>query len=349
MQIKRLAALSLAAVLTAGMLTGCPWDIEDDASSVTSSPSSSSSTSRPSYDDEDDDDDTGNTGDTGGEDTETPDDPNKPSVTLENNKLIVTGGNGALTTEALKNLLPEGANKATIATLDLSKSGYTSIGNLADGLPLFIEQGNLEWSNLQSVILPAGLKSIGNAAFQGCSNLKSINLPDGLQSIGGNAFYSCPGLTSIDLPDGLTSIGKWALRSCTSLESVILPESLESIGVQAFAYCSSLKSIDLPDSLTSLGAIAFNKCTSLTSIRVGTGIMNPNATIANRAFEGVPANVTVYYPSELETNLEALKEKLKNAGLDTENYEPEAKMLQAAPAAPAGVKELLDVAGLFGL
>ena len=53
MRIKRLAALSLAAVLTAGMLTGCPWDIEDDASSVTSSSSSSSSTSRPSYDDED--------------------------------------------------------------------------------------------------------------------------------------------------------------------------------------------------------------------------------------------------------------------------------------------------------
>ena len=54
MQIKRLAALSLAAIVTAAMLTGCPWDIEDDASSVTSSPSSSSSVSRPSYDDDED-------------------------------------------------------------------------------------------------------------------------------------------------------------------------------------------------------------------------------------------------------------------------------------------------------
>ena len=51
MQIKRLAALSLAAILATTMLTACPWDIEDDASSVTSS--SSSSSSRPSYDDED--------------------------------------------------------------------------------------------------------------------------------------------------------------------------------------------------------------------------------------------------------------------------------------------------------
>ena len=56
MRIKRLAALSLAAVLTAGMLTVCPWDKEadetDDASSV---PVTSSSTSQPSSDDKDDD------------------------------------------------------------------------------------------------------------------------------------------------------------------------------------------------------------------------------------------------------------------------------------------------------
>ena len=88
---------------------------------------------------------------------------------------------------------------------------------------------------------------------------------------------------------------------------------------------------------------------SLTSIRVGTGIMNANATIDNGAFDGVPDDVIIYYPSELETNLEALKEKLKNAGLDTENYEPETEMLQTAPAAPGGVKELLDTARLFGL
>ena len=198
MQIKRLAALSLAAIFTAAMLTGCDllawlaWLEENsDSSSVTSSPSSS--TSRPSYDDEDDD--TGNTGDTGGEDTETPDDPNKPTVTLKNNELTVAGGDGALTTDALKELLPEGTNKAMIATLDLSNSGYTSIGNLKDGYPLL-----QEWTNLQSVILPAGLKSIGNAAFQN-TGLTNINLPDGLQVIGGNAFYGCAGLTTIELPD----------------------------------------------------------------------------------------------------------------------------------------------------
>ena len=88
----------------------------------------------------------------------------------------------------------------------------------------------------------------------------------------------------------------------------------------------------------------------LTSIRVGTGIMNANATIDNGAFDGVPDDVIIYYPSELETNLEELKEKLKNAGLpENAHSESETKMPKTAPAAPGGVKELLDTARLFGL
>ena len=338
MQIKRLAALSLAAVLTAGMLTGCDllawlaWLEENsDSSSVTSS-SSSSSTSRPSYDDEDDDNsDTGNTGDTGGEDTETPDDPNKPTVTLENNELTVAGGNGALTTDALKELLPEGTNKAMIATLDLSKSSYTSIGNLDEGYPLFIEHNKLVWSNLQSVILPAGLKSIGSAAFQSCSNLKIINLPDGLQSIGGNAFYSCPGLTSIELPDSLTSLGDGAFRN------------------------TGLISVTLPDKLTSIGGYAFSSCTNLQTIRFGVEIMNQNATIGEFAFDDVPDTVTIYCPEE--GDVVALEDKLEIAGLETnpENYKPDSmydedtRPAQTSPEVPAGVKELLDAARVFGL
>ena len=361
MQIKRLAALSLAAVLTAGMLTGCDllawlaWLEENsDSSSVTSS-SSSSSTSRPSYDDEDDDNsDTGNTGDTGGEDTETPDDPNKPTVTLENNELTVAGGNGALTTDALKELLPEGTNKAMIATLDLSKSGYTSIGNLDEGYPLFIEHNKLVWSNLQSVILPAGLKSIGSAAFQSCSNLKIINLPDGLQSIGSNAFYGCAGLTTIELPDSLISLGIGAFRN-TGLISVTLPDKLTSIGDSAFMGCTSLTSVYLPDKLTSIGGYAFSSCTNLQTIRFGVEIMNQNATIGEFAFDDVPDTVTIYCPEE--GDVVALEDKLEIAGLETnpENYKPDSmydedtRPAQTSPEVPAGVKELLDAARVFGL
>ena len=53
MRVKKYLALTLAAMLATTMLTACPWDIEDDAASDSSSAPSSSS--RPSYDEDEDD------------------------------------------------------------------------------------------------------------------------------------------------------------------------------------------------------------------------------------------------------------------------------------------------------
>ena len=79
MRIWRLAALSLAAVLTAGMLTGCPWD-KDDAASSDLPGSSSGSTSQPSSDDEDDD---------------TPAPPAKHTVTINGEEVAITANGKA--------------------------------------------------------------------------------------------------------------------------------------------------------------------------------------------------------------------------------------------------------------
>ena len=72
MKLKKWTALALSAALATCMLTGCPWEKGDDASS--DSPSSSS---RPHHDSSDED----NTGTTGGEDTETPENPDQPEET----------------------------------------------------------------------------------------------------------------------------------------------------------------------------------------------------------------------------------------------------------------------------
>jgi hypothetical protein len=55
---------------------------------------------------------------------------------------------------------------------------------------------------MTSIELPAGLKSIGEEAFCGCSSLTSIMLPAGLTSIGEGAFEGCSSMTSIKLPAG---------------------------------------------------------------------------------------------------------------------------------------------------
>ncbi|MDR1225640.1 MAG: leucine-rich repeat protein, partial [Prevotellaceae bacterium] len=88
-------------------------------------------------------------------------------------------------------------------------------------------------TSLTSVKLPAGLTSIGEDAFNGCSGLSgNLTLPAGLTSIGSGAFYSCSELSdSLTLPAGLTAIGDWAFENCSGLSgNLTLPAGLTFIG-----------------------------------------------------------------------------------------------------------------------
>ena len=116
----------------------------------------------------------------------------------------------------------------------------------------------------EEYVVPNGIQSIGDWAFNGCNSLSSITLPEGLTSIGKKAFFRCFSLSSITLPEGLTSIGDSAFSNCESLSSITLPEGLTSIGDSAFSYCISLNSITLPEGLTSIEDGAFRGCNSLT-------------------------------------------------------------------------------------
>ena len=84
-----------------------------------------------------------------------------------------------------------------------------------------IKDGVLEYYTVSpgetSITLPAGVTSIGEAAFCGCVALTSIELPEGVTSIARDAFYRCKALTSIELPADVTSIGEFAFMCCYSL------------------------------------------------------------------------------------------------------------------------------------
>ena len=87
---------------------------------------------------------------------------------------------------------------------------------------------------LTGVVIPEGVKVIGDKAFQGCANLTYVSLPPGLERIGDNAFTACYGLTDMTIPEGVTSIGNDAFSLCESLASVVVPESVTDIGRDAF-------------------------------------------------------------------------------------------------------------------
>ena len=172
----------------------------------------------------------------------------------------------------------------------------------------FLEFAFNNCSELEHIIFPKDLCSIGYRAFSGCSSLTSITIPKGVTSIGDWAFSCCDSLTSITIPKGVTSIGDLAFSCCNSLASIMIPDSVTSIEMSAFAVCSSLmsinvdennsayKSIDgnvyskdekiliqyaigkkdtsfaIPKGVTSIGDWAFRDCSSLTSITIPKGV-----------------------------------------------------------------------------
>ena len=137
------------------------------------------------------------------------------------------------------------------------------------GNPLYYAQ-NLYLNNelITELVIPNGVTSIKNSAFNGCSGLTSVTIPNSVTSIGDGAFSYCSGLTSITIPNSVTSIGRSAFYGCSGLTNITIPNSVTSIETSAFEGCSGLTSVTIPNSVTSIGSYAFCYCTGLTSITI---------------------------------------------------------------------------------
>ena len=119
---------------------------------------------------------------------------------------------------------------------------------------------------INDLVIPNSVTTIGDCAFSGCSSLTSVTIPNSVKSIGDYAFKDCSSLTSVTIPNSVTSIGDYAFKDCSSLSSITIPNSVTSIGAYAFYKCSSLSSITIPNSVTSIGKSAFYGCEGLVNI-----------------------------------------------------------------------------------
>lgn len=114
--------------------------------------------------------------------------------------------------------------------------------------------------------LPAGLTSIGDAAFSRCTITGPLVIPDTVTEIGSDAFSSCQSIDSLTLPPGLTEIRERTFAYCYDLTGTLsLPPALTRIGSGAFTGCRNLSGpLNLPSGLTHIGEMAFSDCWSLT-------------------------------------------------------------------------------------
>lgn len=168
-----------------------------------------------------------------------------------------------------------------------------SLGGVLTALPAYTL---FDCNDLEAILLPQTITSVGNFAFYSCKRLRYIPL-DGLQKIGEYAFHSCSALTVLTLGEELTSIGIGAFEGCNAIRRMTLPfvgggsEENAYLGyifgaaVPEFSrgyYPEELSEIILSDACSAIGTDAFYECLSLAAVRLSANTER----IGPRAFYG---------------------------------------------------------------
>lgn len=123
----------------------------------------------------------------------------------------------------------------------------------------------------ESVLIPEGIREIGEDSFRMNEALRSVTIPEGVEVIGDRAFAECTALLQVAFPDSLRGIGEDAFGGCKGLTELTLPEGLVSLGAYVFVDCENLMSVRMPPSVTDFGEAYFQStlfygCEKLTLI-----------------------------------------------------------------------------------
>ena len=178
-----------------------------------------------------------------------------------------------------------------------ARLGTMNIWGVGNGYALFANA-----TNLTSVTIEAGIKSIAANAFAGCANLETVEAKGELENVDTDAFAGtkyesdnkAKGLVlggvlvkyagseaSFTVPDDVKIIADLAFASVPTnaegklaLTSITFNKGLEVIGVNVFGNENGVFEFDtvaLPDSVTAIGEAAFGNC-EIKNLKLGEGI-----------------------------------------------------------------------------
>ena len=171
-------------------------------------------------------------------------------------------------------------------------SDYSKILHISADVTDFIVPSQFEnipegWlkggTNIQTLVIPEGVKKIGNRAFCNLPSLETVVLPNSLENIGDYFLTGCNELKTVYIDDDNPRFclkngvlyDKNQNRVITSLgtfEKFTIQEGTFEIAPGAFSGKEKIKEINLPDSLEIIGKYAFFNCINLSDIHIGKNV-----------------------------------------------------------------------------
>ena len=220
----------------------------------------------------------------------------------------------------LASVLPLGAAPAQAADSGYSFDAATGTLTITDASVLDnieFNQGDIDLSKMEHLVITADNASIPNFAFRNNALLKSVCVTGENITVGSYAFYKC-----------------------TNLDTVLLLGEVSSIGGYAFCNCTSIRALEFTGGDgTEIKSLAFRGCTALQSM-VYSGLIAP--TFAIDCFSQIPEDVVALVPEgfngEAFDSLQAAKYTLdKTTGTLTITSVPEGVTTINYPSQIGGV------------
>ena len=175
---------------------------------------------------------------------------------------------------------------AGVYIADLAKWCDISFGNYQANPLCCAHKLYLNNELIKTLVIPDGIKSIGDFAFAGYASMTNVTIPDSVTSIGKYSFSGCTGLTTIAVPAGVVSIGESAFDDCANLTVVYITDLAKWCGISfgnananPLYYAHNLylnhaliRTLVIPDGVTRIGQYVFQSCTGLTSISLASSL-----------------------------------------------------------------------------
>ena len=134
-----------------------------------------------------------------------------------------------------------------------------------------------QFSGLTSVKIPSSVTSVGRECFALCSSLKTVEIGDNTSQeaatvLGQRAFYHSDNIDSIFLGNNVAELGKEAFGYIKRVRNVVIPNSVKTMGTHVFCSCENLESVQLSENLKRIEWASFGSCYSLKSIVIPDGV-----------------------------------------------------------------------------